>query len=149
MSDAPKKEMWIDELLYAALLKQCEEHGSLLVAFDFDDTVSMFSAHEGYKRLHLINRAVLALRFAAQQGHKMICYTANPNVEHIKTYCKFNDIKIDYLNRSPVDSGGGKIYYNIFLDDKCGLKSATDTLLAVLSKIQEKQTAEIKGTEND
>lgn len=119
MSEETKRaERWIDELLYAALLKQYDEHGSLLIAFDFDDTVSMFSAHEGYKRLHMINSSILALRFAAKQGHKLICYTANPNVEHIKTYCKFNEIQIDYLNRSPVETGGGKIYYNIFLDRK-------------------------------
>lgn len=140
-----KKPLWIDELLLACLIKQYKDHGSLLISFDFDDTVSMFSVDEGYKRLHLINRALLALRFAAKQGHKLICYTANPNVEHIKTYCKFNNIQIDYLNRSPVENGGGKIYYNIFLDDKCGLKSATDTLLAALSKIQELQTPENKG----
>lgn len=143
-TDKGKTEQWIDELLLAALIKQYKQFGSLLIAFDFDDTVSMFSVSEGYKRLHMINRALTALRFATKQGHKMICYTANPNVEHIKTYCKFNNIQIDYLNRSPVESGGGKIYYNIFLDDKCGLKSATDTLLAALVKIQD-----LKASDSD
>lgn len=143
------KPLWVDELLLACLIKQYKEFGHLLVAYDFDDTVSMFSIDEGYKRIHLINRALLALRFAQKQGHKMICYTANPNIEHIKSYCKYNDLKIDYLNRSPVGMGGGKIYYNIFLDDKCGLKSATDTLLAALVKIQELQTPDIKVSKDD
>lgn len=141
-----KKPTWVDELLLACLLQQYEEFGSLLIAYDFDDTVSMFSIDEGYKRIHLINRAVTAIRLAAKQGHTLICYTANPNEDHVKTYCKCNNIKMDYINESPVKKGGGgKIYYNIFLDDKCGLQSATDTLLAALVKIQEIKSLEKSG----
>lgn len=129
---------WIDQHLLADMLNQSKLHGSLLVAYDFDNTISPWGDKDDPA---VLERSRELVRRAKAQGHIVYCYTANPNEALVHEFCALNDVPMDYLNESPpkgagskVPQGGGKCYYNIFLDDKCGLKSAQDTLEAFLEQ---------------
>lgn len=107
------------------------KHGNLIVAFDFDDTVYDFH-QRGSEYPKLIN----LIRKCHQLGWPLVMYTSRsgdrlkPAVE----YCEQNDIPFDYVNDHVpgVPYTGGKVHYNILLDDKAGLASAYDALSEVV-----------------
>ena len=106
------------------------KHGKLVIAYDFDNTV--YDCHDlGYDFADV--RALL--RAAEIQGHTLICYTANNEIEFVMNYLTDSEIPYTMINESPVDTGGGKIYYNILLDDRAGLQSAFQTLKGTMSLI--------------
>ena len=116
------------QLLASRLIKQCKEHGKLIIAFDFDDTVFPFTYP-----LEVLLPVHEILKKAKKQGHTLICYTANSDLEKVSLYLFHNGLTPHYYNESPVATEG-KIYYNIFLDDKCGLQETLDILNYVLEE---------------
>lgn len=116
------------------LIKQYNEHGKLLVAVDFDDTVYPFSVPDS--EIQHIRDLVIKLN---QQGHEVIVFTCRHEEEPVKAFYKGAGMKYDYFNDSPVkseDVGLGKIFFNILLDDKAGLSEAYCTLESVLCTIE-------------
>lgn len=67
------------------------------------------------------------------QGHDLICYTANDDIVKVSGFLSMNGIAPDYYNESPVASNG-KIFYNLFLDDKCGLEETYNILKQFLEE---------------
>lgn len=125
----------IDTRLKSQLLRQYKENGSLIIAFDYDDTVFPYNVSDDEL---LYVRYVL--RKAKKQGHTLICFTCRDSEDKVGSFCLEHGILYDWFNESPVklkEVGLGKIYYNIFLDDKAGLELATNTLLSVLLEIEE------------
>ena len=116
------------QLLLNRLHKQYKEHGKLLIAFDFDDTVYPFTWPD-----ELLKPIRDILLLARKQGHDLICYTANDDLESVSEFLTYHGIAPDYYNRSPVASNG-KIFYNIFLDDKCGLEETYNILKQFLEE---------------
>lgn len=116
------------QLLIERLRKQIKEHGKLIIAFDFDDTV--FPLTYPIELLLPVHNALLEAR---RQGHILVCYTANSDSEKVTAYLHYNNLTPDYYNESPVASKG-KIYYNIFLDDKCGLQETLEILNIILEE---------------
>lgn len=113
------------------LINDYHAHGSLIVAYDFDNTV--FDYHgDGLDCSNVID----LLRKAKDKGHILVCYTANEDLEFVKSFIKENNIPLDFINESPVKSGS-KIYYNILLDDRSGLESAFNQLEDFLNKTKE------------
>lgn len=121
--------------LAAKLVEQYKEHGKLIIAYDFDDTVFPYS-HS--KVTPIIREVLKTLRMAKEQGHTLVLYTCRDREDEVKLYCELNDIHYDYFNDSPVTlrEGPAKIYYNVFLDDKCGLREATKELQIALYEIK-------------
>lgn len=110
-------------------------HGSLFIAFDFDNTIF------DYHNQGCDSGGIIALLHrCSEQGHKMILLTSNEDEEKltfIRYYCKHFGIRIDYVNENPiVCQGCRKPYYNILIDDRAGLQEACDILDQV---IQEKE----------
>lgn len=116
------------------LKDEYERHNNLVVAFDFDNTIYDFHG-EGYTFPDVIN----LLRKASKLGLTMVCYTGNDDEELIRSHCAKHNIRIDYLNESPIKSVSKphKPYFNILLDDRAGLDSACVALDAVLYEIEE------------
>lgn len=115
------------------LEEEYRQHGSLMVAFDYDNTVFDYH-HKGYT-FPLMERL---LQSCKECGLKLILFTAKENKEDIipiLAYCKNRGYEPDYVNESPV-MNTIKPYYNILLDDRAGLGDAMIELHEVLIKIK-------------
>jgi hypothetical protein len=113
------------------LLEQYEKHGKIIVAFDFDDTVSPFRGESCEKVVQLIRD----LRPYAY----LICFTARTpeNQVEAEEYLKANRIPYDYINRGwQGDEISGKLFYNQLLDDKAGLYESYTILSEFLKKVR-------------
>jgi hypothetical protein len=115
------------------LAEEWETHGKIIIAVDYDDTVSPYrywdeSAADQYHKIwHLLMEC-------QQTGAYIVCHTAcNPDRhdEIVGTFSK-NGIKDVSINKTPIDlpygKSGSKIYANIFLDDRAGLYEAIEIL---------------------
>jgi hypothetical protein len=115
------------------LINDYKEHGNIIVAFDFDDTVQPSKPDVD------CDYVVELLRICSELGFIMICYTArtlNSDIEAVRETCKRLHIRCDYINeesdavRQERDyEHSNKLTYNIFLDDRAGLVSAFEILL--------------------
>lgn len=123
------------------LLKEWDEHGTLFVAFDFDNTV--FDYHnKGFTFPRVEN----LLRNCKLLGMKLVLFTAKETKEQIGEcvkYCEERGYMPDFVNESPV-MNTKKPYYNILLDDRAGLFEAVSNLgivIAVHESRKEKLTS--------
>lgn len=114
------------------LMKEWDEHGSLFVAFDFDNTV--FDYH---RKGFTFPAVEFLLRESKKAGLKLILFTAKETKEELDRcveYCKERGYEPDFINTSPI-MNTKKPYYNILLDDRAGLQSAAGTLITVITNI--------------
>ena len=98
------------------LLEQYKKFGKIIVAFDFDDTVSPFRGDS----CEQVKKLIRDLRPYA----RLICFTARTpdNQMEAEEYLKANNIPYDFINREWTGSEiSGKLFYNQLLDDKAGL----------------------------
>lgn len=119
------------------LLQEYRKHKTLIVGFDFDNTIFDFHQNGGdYSEVIELLRECRRLRF------NLCLFTIEDRMDwKYKECCKLG-IKPDYVNESPVvfENGGNKPYFNIFLDDRAGLESAYRIL---------KQVVEYANTESN
>lgn len=108
-------------------------HRQIIIACDFDDTISpwRFSKEELQNTIDTIKRAQFI-------GAYLIIHTAcHPDrFDYIKEYCKSIGLRVDSINSNPVDlpyGKHGKVYANIFLDDRAGLDEAVSILNLAMS----------------
>jgi len=121
------------ENTYSRLYQEYNKYGSLVVAFDFDNTV--FDYHNnGWSFDQMVN----LLQQLKHIGCYLIVFTANEDEEFVKTYCKENNIPFDGVNENPpfYKSESRKIYYNILLDDRAGLNESYTVLRKLIKSIK-------------
>lgn len=120
------------ENTYKRLLKEYKEYGSLVVAYDFDNTV-----YDYHQQGHKYPKVIALLRQLKKANCYLIIFTANEDENFIKSYCLNNQIPFDVVNKNPpfFNSDARKIYYNVLLDDRAGLKETYETLIKLLSNI--------------
>jgi len=128
------------------LISEWVKHKSLIIAYDYDNTV--FDYHNlGYEFSGLIK----LLRECKKYGGKFIVYSCSPVDRYgdMKSYLNSNDIPFDTINENIIElhGGNGKLFYNIFLDDRAGLKSAYSILYVALSVIKEEPSDEKEAFE--
>lgn len=118
---------------YQRLLSDYHLHGTLVVAYDFDNTV--FDYH---KKGNSYNDVIKALQDAKEIGCYMICFTAAENSDFVKQYLLDNNIPCDALNENPpfFKSDQRKIYFNTLLDDRAGLIQAYTELKKLITYIK-------------
>lgn len=108
------------------LLDQYHKHGRLIIAYDFDDTVSPL-----YEPDEFLNEVRTLIRKAAHQGHYCYCYTANTDFVKVSSF-----LQAQMLPTNPIPKGNGdKAFFNILLDDKAGLEYTYNVLFEVLALI--------------
>lgn len=107
------------------LVGQYKLHGSLIIAFDYDDTVMPCNFPEAL----CIRPRELLIR-AQKEGHVLVLFTSNPDTQKATAIC--HELGI-YPKENPVSLQGNKAYYNVFLDDKCGLDEACNILEETLN----------------
>ena len=121
------------------LFNEYKRHPRLVVSTDFDD--SAFNFHEypdvSYERITKVLQDCKSLNFF------VVCFTASPISrydfirEHFKSVLK---VEIDGINENVIDTPygkNGKIYFNIHLDDRCGLGQSLDILEQLIAKIHQ------------
>jgi len=103
---------------YERLKSEYDKYGSIVVAFDFDNTVYDF-----HKEGHTYDDVIQLLRNLKSIGCYLICFTASEEIEFIHNYLVYNKIPFDSINENPpfFKSNSKKIYYNVLLDDRAGL----------------------------
>lgn len=109
------------------------QHGSLFVAFDFDNTVYDIH-HKGY----VYDRVEDLLRACKKLGFKLILFTCKETqveLEQCAAYCERRGYAPDYINESPL-MDTRKPYYNILLDDRAGLCQAVELLEELIDIIR-------------
>lgn len=125
---------------YNRLLNDYRRHESLVVAVDFDNTIYDFH-NKGY----IFDNVISLIKDCNELGFKVVIFSSSPKSRHafIRKHCEEIGIKIDGINEDVVDftkggeiNAGGKIYYNIFLDDRAGLGQAYDTLNSLVQSIK-------------
>lgn len=110
-------------------------HGTLYIGVDFDDTIRDFQTGEP------INQVVTAIRECNRFGLKVCLYTAREarDLVYALDYCKGIGIVIDYVNYSPLMPHVRKPLFNIFLDDRAGLKEALNELNKIITYLKKNQ----------
>ena len=118
------------------LFDEWNQHGKIIIGCDFDDTISPWRYHE-----FDFNAVISVLKTAKQTGAYITIFTAcNPErYSEIQKYCNDASLSIDSINSTPIDlpyGRHGKIYANIFLDDRAGLHQAIDILENAMYRIR-------------
>ena len=128
----------IDEYLipnssFLRLYKEYKKYGSLVIAYDFDNTVFDF-----HKKGTTYNQVIWLLQELKRIGCICICFTANEDEQFVKEYCKLWNIPLDKLNENHdfFKSKSKKIYYNAFLDDRAGLQQVYQELSLLVTLIK-------------
>ena len=112
------------------LLEEYKKYKTLIVGFDFDNTV--FDYHENGGDY---SEVIELLKECKELNFNLCLYTIEDRIDwKYKTCCRLG-IKPDYINESPIrfDCGGFKPYFNILLDDRAGLESAYNSLKTVIN----------------
>ncbi|HDR7922283.1 hypothetical protein [Bacillus paranthracis] len=118
-----------EENVTERLIREWKKYGSLVVAYDFDNTV-----YDYHKEGHSYECVIQLLREAKKLNAYLMVYTARRDSElfFVKEYLEENNIPFDSINETPdfiPFSDEKKLYYNILLDDRAGLPSAYRCLL--------------------
>lgn len=117
------------------LVEEYKKYGQLIVAYDFDNTVFDY-----YQKGTTFNDVIELLKECKRQGFYLIVFTScgEERFPEIKKYLGEKEIPYDSINETPdfIPFKGRKVYYNILLDDRAGLKSAYDQLWEAIFKIR-------------
>ena len=107
------------------LLEEYNTHQSIVVAFDFDDTVYDF-----HKKGRLYNDVTELLKKLKSINCYLICWTGQQDLDFVSNYLTNHNIPFDAINENPpfYKSSSKKIYANAYLDDRAGLKQVYDEL---------------------
>lgn len=125
---------------YQRLYEEWKQHGKIIIAVDFDDTISPWKFKSESDLIDL-NRTLKIISIAKEIGAYVVIFTAcNPDrYREIEAYCNSKGLNIDGINITPVDVPYGKynkIYANIFLDDRAGLNESIEMLEDTMFKIR-------------
>lgn len=125
------------------LTDEWRQHGKIIIGVDFDDTISDWKMKD-YKTYSAV---IELLKLAKQTGAYIVIFSACAPDRHdyIRQYCKDNGLDIDAINENPINlpyGQHGKIYANIFLDDRAGLFEAVATLEESMYKIRSERSTQ-------
>jgi len=117
---------------YDRLRQDYKQHGSLFVAYDYDNTI--FDYHGLGINYHSI---IEILKESKELGFTMILFTGNEGdkLESILNKLKSLQIPYDFVNENPI-MDTRKPYYNILLDDRAGLKESYNYLKNLIDEIR-------------
>ncbi len=115
------------------LLDEYNKYGTLVIAFDFDDTVYDF-----HKKGRIYNDVIKLLQELKALSCYLICWTGNEDLEFVTAYLEHHKIPFDSLNENPPfrKSVSRKVYANAYLDDRAGLKQVFDELNNLLLTVK-------------
>lgn len=114
------------------LLEEYNRYGSLVIAFDFDDTVYDF-----HKKGRSYANVVKLLRALKLKNCFLICWTGQEDLGFVADYLEQHSIPFDRINENPPfnRSASKKIYANAYLDDRAGLSQVYKELQYLIQNI--------------
>ena len=127
------------------LEKEWREHGKIVIAVDYDSTIFPYHTIDNTKD---IEKVIDVLKIAKETGAYIAIFTCSAPDRHdeIREYCKTKGLSIDSINENPIHlpyGHYGKIYANIYLDDRAGLNEALNTLQFAMYKIRGSKTTQM------
>jgi hypothetical protein len=132
-----------NELCIERLYKEYQKHNRLIIAVDYDDT--LYDWHgKGTTHEFVID----LMKRCKALGFYVVIFTASKVERHtsIRVYCAEKGIEIDSINKNPIAlpyGNEGKIYYNIFLCDRAGLRSSYYILEQVVTRIEKERREKV------
>lgn len=120
------------------LRNELKQYGTLIVAYDFDDTVHDFHG-KGREYNDIIS---LLQRLDRLKIARFICFTCSKEERYseIHNYLDLHNIPCEIINGNPLGINnlpqGGKIYYNVLLDDRAGLQIPYNALNIICSEVE-------------
>lgn len=125
------------------LFKEWLQYGSLIVAFDYDDTI--FDYHN---RGDTYQTVINQIKTLGHMGCTMICFTScdESRYSDIKKFLYDNNIPCHGINidSEKVPFKGRKIYYNVFYDDRAGIGQIVDVINLLIRDIEDYIYKDIK-----
>lgn len=123
-------EKYIDRLL-----EEWITHGKIVIGVDYDDTIRDWKL----KDYPTYSKVINLIRNCRETGAYITIFSAcdEERYPEIETFCEAHNIKPDSINKNPIKliyGNNGKIYANIFLDDRAGLLQAMEILETALYK---------------
>lgn len=114
------------------LTAEWNQHGKIIVAVDYDDTISPWGFKTDGDKSEM-DFLINLLKGVKQTGAYLVIWTAchSDRFEEITQYCRERGLEIDSINKNPIDlpyGHNGKIQANIYLDDRAGLNEALNIL---------------------
>jgi len=130
-----KLQKYIDRLT-----KEWLEHKNIIIGVDFDDTIIPW----GLNKQDDCNYVIEKLKTYQAFGAYIVIFTCSDPDRHsdISKYCDDNNLIISSINKNPIDlpyGNYGKIYANIFIDDRAGLHESLNILDCAMANIKGKQ----------
>lgn len=127
--------------------KEWKQHGKAVIAVDYDSTIFPWHTIDNKED---IKRTIDLLQVAVNTGAYIVINTCSDPGRHleIQKHCEELKIPIDGINTNPIDlpyGKYGKVYANIYLDDRAGLTQALDMLENVMYKIRGENGAKVKA----
>ena len=124
-----------ENFLYDRLVEAQYVHDRLIIAYDLDDTVRPYKSNSCDMVKDLIRRAKTLL------NPYFIVFTANPHKEENIAFLEAEGLPYDAINENADFIGrygdNLKIYYNLLLDDKAGLKEAYNALEKLVNNVEQ------------
>lgn len=127
---------------YMRLKDDYIKHGYLIIAYDFDDTVSNYSGAKYPEAAGWTHDKIIKLLQDWRDYAKFILFTARNTEDTIQeavAFIRANQIPMDAVNMNLPGIPYGnttKVYYNILIDDKAGLGWPYKALRALLKEIK-------------
>lgn len=114
--------------LLTRLISHYENNHKIVIAYDFDDTVSPYYCADCTDVQSVLRMAQHTI------DPYFIVFTSNPDIDKVKEFLDKNNLPYDSINENApfVPFKNGKIFYNILLDDKAGLGETVNTLKQLL-----------------
>jgi hypothetical protein len=115
------------------LKREYDEHGKLVIAFDFDNTIYDYHL-QGLD----MQDTILALALTHRLGNEVFCFTANNDHKLVKEVSLKMLNFVPKINESSLDHlfGSRKPFFSLLLDDRAGLNCALRTLNQINFYIQ-------------
>ena len=124
-----------DDNCVQRLFDEWKKYGSIIVAYDYDNTVFDY-----YGKGYTYQKVIELLRVCRSMGFHLTVFTScnDDRFPEIRKYLNENNIPYDGINETPdfIPFKGRKVYFNILLDDRAGLKSAYEQLWATIYSIR-------------
>ena len=120
------------------LYKEWKQHDKIVIAADYDSTIYPWHTIDNKEDM---DRVVRRLQVAHNTGAYIVIFTCSDpsRYEEIQKHCDSLNIPINGINTNPIDlpyGKHGKVYANIYLDDRAGLNEALNMLEEAMYKIR-------------
>jgi hypothetical protein len=122
------------------LFDEWVQHGKIIIAVDYDDTISPWKWNSVDDQEDMAYVIELLKKCKYTGAYVVVWSACNPDrFDEIRGYCKDKGLEIDSINQNPIDLPYGKdkkIYANIYLDDRAGLKEALAILETTMYQVR-------------